>query len=452
MQVIPRGVRGECVCGSEAKCRASGGKWSAELYVYEAGAEATGRRRRLLRATGIRLEHGPGWSQSKRTAEAIGRKYEAELNGVHGETRARQVRRSRSITLVAAYSARIAQIRAKGKAEASVGITQRSSVHPLRYFGPDRDLDLDPLQSTHMQEYAAYALCTRAAGTVHREILELRCGLKALNLGFGPPEAATCTHLPLLVPKRPEMPDIDAPVELWLDADQSRRLYEALPECWREHYLMHRCLGLSYGELYKIGPEDVHLRPCERRDQEAETRPRARAGRAVRQDPRDPRDSAQARGDTRPSSVRVRGTKRRQRDRVLTLPAQLERVLLGRLAAARAGSPLFETWPQPQQTLTRAALRAGIVPRGYREGYGRRKAQGSAGGRHSRPWRVTVNVLRASFCTELVLADVHLSKIAELMGHSNTSTAQKWYKRLRSDVLGDVVGMISDPSATRSRI
>lgn len=436
MQVVPRGVRGECVCGSEAKCRASGGKWSAELYVYETESESTGRRRRLLRATGIRLEHGPGWSQSKRTAEAIGRKYEAELNGVHGETRARQVRRSRSITLVAAYSARIAQIRAKGKAEASVGITQRSSVHPLRYFGPDRDLDLDPLQSTHMQEYAAYALERRAAGTVHREILELRCGLKALNLGFGPPEAATCTHLPLVVPKRPELPDIDAPVELWLDADQSRLLYEALPVQWREHYLMHRCLGLSYGELYKISPEDVHL-DTPGRGLDISVNGRAR---------RDSTPSSGAR-DTRPSSVRVRGTKRQQRDRVLTLPAQLVRVLVGRLERAAPGRPLFETWPQPQQTLTRAALRAGIVPRGYREGHGRRKAQGSAGGAHSRPWRVTVNVLRASFCTELVLADVHLSKIAELMGHSNTSTAQKWYKRLRSDVLGDVVGLISDPSA-----
>lgn len=435
MQVVARGVRGVCECTSGVKCRASGGKWSAELYVYETGDESSGRRKRLLRATGIRLEHGPGWSQSKRTAEAIGRKYEAELNGVHGETRARQVRRSRSITLVAAYSARIAQIRAKGKAEASVGITQRSSVHPLRYFGPDRDLDLDPLQSTHMQEYAVYALERRAPSTVHREILELRCGLKALNAGFGPPEARSCTHMPLLVPKRPDMPDIESAVELWLDADQSRALYACLPEAYRDHYLMHRCLGLSYGELYKIAPEDVFLSTPERLPSALVS---ARAGPLTQRTV----------SDNRPLFVRVRGTKRRQRDRVLPLPPQLERVLASRLRwRAAAGLPLFPVWPQPQQTLTRAALRAKIVPRGYREGFGRRKAQGSAGGAHSRPWRVTVNVLRASFCTELVLANVHPSKIAELMGHNNTRTAQRWYTRLRSDVLGDVVGLISDPSA-----
>lgn len=436
MQVIPRGVRGECVCENGRGCTARGGKWSAELYVYETGDESSGRRKRLLRATGIRLEHGPGWSQSKRTAETIGRKYEAELNGVHGETRARQVRRSRSITLVAAYTARTAQIRAKGKAEASVGITQRSSVHPLRYFGPDRDLDLDPLQSTHMQEYAAYALERRAASTVHREILELRCGLAALNAGFGPPEARSCTHMPLLVPKRPDLPDTEAPVELWLDADQSRLLYECLPEAYRDHYLMHRCLGLSYGELYKITPEDVHLDISGRGlDIPARVRRGAPASEASHAGP----------------SVRVRGTKRRQRDRVLPLPPQLERLLASRLKwRAAVGLPLFAPWPQPQGMLTRAARRAGIVPMGYREGLGRRKAQGSAGGQYSQPWRITVNVLRASFCTELVWADVHPSKIAELMGHNNTRTAQRWYTRLRSNVLGDVVGLISDPSA-RSR-
>lgn len=105
------------------------------------------------------------------------------------------------------------------------------------------------------------------------------------------------------------------------------------------------------------------------------------------------------------STVRVHGTKRETRDRTLVMPAQASAILKrynGRM-------PRIDTTAM-NKALTRAARRAGVV--GPKE------------------W-VSTNVLRASFCSELVLAGVPAIMIARMMGHSTTKTVERWYARLR---------------------
>lgn len=104
-------------------------------------------------------------------------------------------------------------------------------------------------------------------------------------------------------------------------------------------------------------------------------------------------------------TVHVRGTKRETRDRTLVAPAQALEILKrydGRL-------PKLDTTAM-NKALTRAARRAGVV--GPKE------------------W-VSTNVLRASFCSELVLAGVPAIIIARMMGHTTTKTVERWYARLR---------------------
>lgn len=407
------------------------GKWSAECYVWDGGAVGIGKRARMLRATGVRDD---GSSIAKRTAEAIAHKIEAELNGVHGNTRARQVRRTKPLTVSAAYEARIASIRRRNGSEASVSITLRECTHPLRFFGADRDLDLQPITDADADWYADYAMglrphmdghentCPRKASTVFRELLELRCGLEALNKREKHTPSAAGVDMSVVVFEMPDLGETEHPNELWLTPEQSARLFEHLPECWREHYLMHRMMGLSYSELYKIHSADVM-------------------------------------GDR----VRVRGTKRRQRDRVLPVPTSLREVLSRRASSAVPGKPLFEVWTLPAKELTRAAERAGVVPMGYREDgpptrrlrlrkaeHERVDKQGKPAPRkrssEARAWSISVNVLRASFCTELVSHDVHSKKISNLMGHNTVATANRWYTRLRGEDLGDVAELVRNPS------
>jgi integrase len=108
---------------------------------------------------------------------------------------------------------------------------------------------------------------------------------------------------------------------------------------------------------------------------------------------------------------------------------------------------LFERWAQPQVQLNAAADRAGVVPRGFREDAGPLRAhRGGTTPTRARPWSISTNVLRASYCTELVLKGVHTRKIAELMGHTNTRTAERWYARLRGADLSDVAALVADPA------
>lgn len=360
------------------------GKWSAECYLYRSD---TGERERTLRATGV-LDDGS--ASAKKTAAEIGRRIEADINGAHGTARARASRRTSAITLYAAYPARIKALQALGRSAATCQITADRSVHPLRYFGHDRDLDREPLTDACLIEYAARALVTRKPASVLRELLELRCGLKALNKTLP-------KDMQINVPAMPPLPARRA-VEIWLTSEQRGALHDHLPARWREHFVIYCMLGLSRGELYKITREDVFAR-----------------------------------------EVRVRGSKREKRDRVLPMSAPVHAILSRRAREVAPGLPLFEHWDQSARALTAAAKRAGIVPQGWREGANTSKPKGRAG------WSVNVNVLRASFATELVLAGVHNKKIAELMGHTSTAMVDRWYTRLRSSDLEDAIVLVRDP-------
>lgn len=470
------------------------GRFSAEYYVSN---PTTGRRTRVLRATGIRDDNT---RTSRRTAEEIGRKYEAEANGVHGATRARIVRRARPITLAAAYEARVRDLRLHGRPAASIRMCLYSSVHPLRYFGPERDLDRDEI--TSLVEYAHYALQARSPASVYRECVELRMALRAVNADM---DAARPTRkedadksMHLFVPPLPALPPRRA-VEWWLTTEQRAAMYMHIPKRWRDHYVVYCMLGLTNGELYKITSADVlpgtpprDSAPHESNGTNAHTN-----ADVITSVPVDPAAPAPIEGGW---AVRVRGTKNKSRDRVMPLPARVRAIILERVAhggpgggPAAPGEPLFEYWHAPRVALNAAARLAGVVPMGYRyvRGKGEPERAGSEragkdatragtdvprvaarapergttlhkGGvtrplrpwaRVSRalPWSVNVNVLRASFCTELVLKNVHSKKIAALMGHADTTMVDRVYARMSAGDLGEVVDLIADVTAPTTK-
>lgn len=240
--------------------------------------------------------------------------------------------------------------------------------------------DTDPWEigEERLQAYAAYALQKRKPATVARELAEVRNALKAAR-----------------VKPMPEFPRIGGikARELALTPDESARLIAAVslgngwPKDWptrRDYILVYRALGLCYSELYSIGPGSF---------------------------------------DWGAGLVRVRGTKRETRDRPLPMGqsrAVFERAL--ELMRGRGDGVLFPVWTNERinDYLTAAAHRARVVAPGV---------------------RVSVNVLRASFATELINAGVHAKKLALLMGHSNTRTVDRWYARLRPD---DLVGAVAE--------
>jgi integrase len=320
------------------------GKYSAECYFVD---PTSGKRRRVLRATGIRAD---GSRESERTAAHVAQEIEAGLTGARGSERARQSREPGKSTFRSALAKHIATKRLAGASAGAIDIVVLKSEHPLRYFGVDRDLH--SIDEAELTAYATRALESRASGTVTRELMVLSACMREIGVAR---------------PKFPKLGKVKAR-ELWLDSEQMRRLLREIPEELRDHVLMYRLLGLSLSELYRIQPSDV---------------------------------------DFARKVVRVRGTKRETRDRVMPMSAQVSEIL------ARTKLPF---WQPDRSTLwgvlTRAGRRAGVI---------------------SATQSLSTNVLRASFCTELVLHDVHTRKIAQLMGHASTKTADQWYARLRAD-------------------
>lgn len=334
--------------------RVRNGKYQALCYYFDLDR---GRRVLKPRSTGVLAD---GTAQARRTAERIGRDLESALAGGQG-------RRARGKTLEHALAARLAAHELAGHAAGTVEITEQKFEHVLRYFGARRDLEGEPLTDADLLEYSFKARAKREASTVFRELVELRAALAAV--GITPPAI-------------PDLGKTQNPNELWFTPAQSMAMYAYVPKPKRDHFVVYRMLGLSWGELYRITPADVFLDRHE---------------------------------------VRVRGTKRETRDRVLPMPAQVEEILRRRAAAP---GPMFEKWSygNGNRDLTKAALRAGLITPEVTVGF---------------------NVLRASFCCELVLAGAHLKKIALLMGHKDTKMVERWYARLRSgEHLADVAALV----------
>ena len=231
-----------------------------------------------------------------------------------------------------------------------------------------------------LERYALYATKKRAPSTVLRELAALRAALKAAKVKP--------------MPKSPKIGGVRAR-ELAFDAEQLQRLFAHVPaarwpKTWpdRLDYLrMYAGLGLSYKELYGITEQGINWAA---------------------------------------HTVRVFGTKRETRDRTMPMSPAIEAVLRRAVERMRerGDGVLFPAWNNVRlnERLSEAAQRAGLVTEGG---------------------RVSVNVLRASFCTELVRANVHPKKIQLLMGHSTPATANRWYMRLNVDKdLHDAVAVL----------
>lgn len=316
---------------------------------------------RRERSTRIRDD---GTAQSKRTAEVAGRALEASLQAGKG-------RRARATTLRSAYAARQEALSLAGRSAASLDIAAQKSVHVLRYFGEDRDVST--LTEQELTAYAAYARRTRAVSTVEREFIELGAGCKAVGVRLPP--------RPALGKKRI--------VERWLNEAQTKTLlaYMRAQRCSKiDHFLMYRYLGLTHSELYRISRAGI---------------------------------------DWRRNEVRVRGTKRDTRDRVLPMPPVVRAVLELRFGRGGRG---FEVWSRSHgnRDLTNWARASGVI--GIDE-------------------RLSHNDLRRSFATELVAKGVPTKHVAELMGHVDEAMVNRIYARVATGShMHDAIAHLHDPS------
>lgn len=280
-----------------------------------------------------------GTAQSRRTAEARAREIEAALASGKG-------RRAGGQTLRQAYEARLEQLELAGRSPRTLDIVGEKSVHVLRFFGADKDVA--EITSDELREYGAYARTKRAAATVIREFVELRAAAKAVGVALPPFPAVGKVGVG----------------ERWIDTEQTRALLERVSVSRRAHVLVYRYLGLSWSELYQITEPDVNR-------------------------------SAWV--------VRVRGTKREQRDRVIPIVEHVRQVF--------APGFRFAKWDygNGNRDLTTWARAAGIV--GPDE-------------------RFSFNDLRRSFATELVIAGVPVKFVSELMGHATTDMVDRIYARV----------------------
>lgn len=328
------------------------GIWYADVsYIDE-----NGKRQRVQRSTGTRND---GTRASQRIAEKKARDIEDALADGRG-------RRAKGVSLGHAYERRAAEQGLAGASDASIQITREKAAHVLDFFGDSRDVLMSPLTTDDLKTYAIEARRARAIATVTRELVELRCALRAVKAPV------------------PELPELGKakPKEIWLDAPASAALIEHLPESRKEHAIVYRLAGLRYSELYRLERKDI-----------------------------------------RGNLLRVRGTKTEGADRTVPMHPTVAEILAKR---ADVGVKLFpDVWllGNGSRDLTEAARRAGLAwdgrPIGVRV----------PGARRGESPRVSFNVLRASFCTSLVLGGIPLKKIAYLMGHRNTHMVERVYTR-----------------------
>lgn len=372
---------------SSARIRERNGVWHADLYYLT----PEGRRKRQTKSTGVKV----AGRTSRQTAELIATELE---HAIAREPANRRGKRTGPKTLKQAYTALIESKELAGRAQATLEIIAYKSVPVLRHFGADRDLHAEPITFAELEAYAIKARKKRHAGTVFIELLRLRGAIK--QTGQTPPAC-------------PDLGRIYTPRERALTVEEFAAMVPYINPRWRENAIMYRTLGLSYSELMRITPHDVDL---SRGAPDAQGRP----------------------GGT----VRVRGTKRATRDRLMPLPPQARDILERRLRGAGGargdeGLP-FSPWgvANGNHALTRAARRAGVAldP-------GEKNTDGSW---KRGPERISFNMLRASFATELVLRGEHNKKIANLMGHSTTDMVDRVYARLRvEDLESAMEGMAS---------
>lgn len=211
------------------------------MYVYERNGyywvnakywdPNTGKRKRVQRSTGIRVD-GPG---SKRTASIV------------AEDIARSVaigtgRKARPETIEDAFKSSLTAKRLAGKSDATVEIVIEKFQQILEVFKPDHKVR--DITDKDLAAYAARALKTRKPATVHREILELRSAIR--SMGIEPPPA-------------PDLGKLTNPQERWLNTEETMKLLAVVPAKRQDHIRMYRLLGLRKSELFQIEARDVDV-------------------------------------------------------------------------------------------------------------------------------------------------------------------------------------------------
>lgn len=323
----------------------------------------SGKRKRIQLSTGVKDDGSASSRAAARTNAAQLERTRAAAGG----------RKARGTSLPKAYAARAAKIQLKGGARASLKILAQKMVHPLRYFA---GRDCESLTEEDLQSYAAHAREMRAVATVDRELTELRAAMKAVGV---------------VPPKRPELGRARV-VERWLDEAQTKRLLAHAAQVGLhpravskvDHIIVYRYLGLTWSELYKI-----------------------------------------ERVDWRRNEVRVKGTKRQTRDRVLPMPRIVREVLLRRLGPKGRG---FEMWANANgnQDLTDWGRACGVILPGE---------------------RLSFNDLRRSFCTELIAKGQSTKLVSELMGHTNEAMVNRIYARVATGAhMHEVMAHLHDPT------
>lgn len=268
------------------------GYWWVDAKYWDA---ASGKRKRVQRSTGIRDDGSAG---AKRTAaivaEDIARSVAVGTN-----------RKARQETVKDAFEASLRAKRRDNKSDATVEIVLEKFKRILDVFPPD--MQVRDLTDKHLEKYADQALLVRKPGSVHRELLELRSGIRAL--GMTPP-------------KMPRLGKVSQPRERWLTPEETVRLLAVVPAKRQDHVRIYRLLGLRKSELFQISAPDVDL---------------------LRR------------------AVRVRGTKTEKADRTLPLVGEAYDILKRR-AVSQPSGPLFEAWGDgnADRDLRRWADKAGL--------------------------------------------------------------------------------------------
>jgi len=255
-----------------------------------------------------------------------------------------QDRGARQTTLEKAIAALVDKMELEGNAQATIGIAIEKAERLFDFFGATTSLE--SCRDTHA--YAKAALAARAPATVLRELKTLAGAFRASGL------------------TPPELPDIQLPDgrERFLTPAEQLRLLAATPPERKDHIVMYLHCGLSKSELWRIAPTDCNFDRNE---------------------------------------VRVRGTKAKERDRLLPMTPEVRAVLLSR----RGRKQMFEPWE------------AGNADRDLRL-YAKRAELGP----------LSFNDLRRTYATTLAAAGVPILHLMHLMGHASTRMLEKVYARV----------------------
>ena len=264
---------------------------------------------------------------------------------------------ARPTTLQQAIDTLIEQMEQAGRSQSTINIAIEKGLKLAEYFGATTPLE----QCTDVAGYTKIGLATRKPPTVKRELRTLAQAFRALKL------------------TAPDVPDLadSEPRERFLTRAEQLQLLAATPAPRKDYIVMYLQCGLSRSELYKIEREHCDF---DRRE------------------------------------VRVRGTKAKDRDRLLPMTPEVYDILWNR----RERVPMFDRWGNYDRELRIYAARAGFTP----------VKVTTQKWRKYRMAELSLNDLRRTFATQLAAAGVPILHLMHLMGHASTRMLERVYARV----------------------